>query len=424
MKQKYSSENGQALILLVLGVVVLLGFTALAVDGGMVYSDRRHAQMGSDASSLAGGGAAALYMENHGVVYGNFDCSDAAVIAAQNSTNPNDMGAKLAAVERASDNDYTIDEDISDDNGVDTTCGEDDMGGWVDKYIDIQTMITRDTDTSFAHFVFEGLMRNTVEAVTRVRPRSPAAYGHAVVALNPAACNGQQNGGGFHGDGNIDVIGGGIFSNGCLRADGNPDIDVTNGDVNYVIEVDDPQLFNPSPTQVNPLPPESYMIPAPNCSHADAWNGTGNQLKALVPLDPGLYCVSGELRINANDEFTGDEITIVMLDGGLTINGGAQVQITAPPSNPDPDPALPGVLIYAPDTNHEEIQLSGNSGSYFEGTVYVPGGDINLLGNGDTDAFHTQLIGWNVEVGGTADAYIVFNAPEQYSRPATIELYK
>ncbi len=51
------------LVLLVLGVVVLFGFAALAVDGGMVYSDRRHAQMGSDASSLAGGGAAAVGRE-------------------------------------------------------------------------------------------------------------------------------------------------------------------------------------------------------------------------------------------------------------------------------------------------------------------------------------------------------------------------
>ncbi len=45
--------------LLVLAMVALLGFTALAVDGSMVYSDRRFAQSGSDASSLAGGAEAA-----------------------------------------------------------------------------------------------------------------------------------------------------------------------------------------------------------------------------------------------------------------------------------------------------------------------------------------------------------------------------
>jgi len=49
---KYSSERGQVLVLLVLALVGLLGFTALAIDGGMVYSDRRTAQNAADASAL------------------------------------------------------------------------------------------------------------------------------------------------------------------------------------------------------------------------------------------------------------------------------------------------------------------------------------------------------------------------------------
>ena len=38
-----SSERGQALVLIVLGMVVMLGFTALAIDGGRLYTERRHA---------------------------------------------------------------------------------------------------------------------------------------------------------------------------------------------------------------------------------------------------------------------------------------------------------------------------------------------------------------------------------------------
>jgi hypothetical protein len=424
MNKRHSSESGQVLILLVLGVVVLFGFAALAVDGGMVYSDRRHAQMGSDASSLAGGGAAALYMENHHVIYGNFTCSNANVIAAQNSNDPDNPGAKMAAIARAADNDYTIDDDIADTHGVTTECGIENHGGWADKYIDIKTMVTTDTETSFAQFVFNGIMRNTVEAITRVRPRSPAVFGHAIVALNPANCQGQQNGAGFHGTGDVYVDGGGVFTNGCLSADGNPSVNVDNGSVNYGGQVDDPQLFNPAPQPSEVLPASAYLIPPPNCAHEDAWNGTGNQLEALSPLAPGLYCVTGDLSINANHTFAGTGVTIYMADGDLTINGTATVNITAPSANPDPTPALPGILIYAPQSNHEEIQLNGTGDSYFEGTVYAPGANINLLGNGEADAFHTQLIGWNVEVGGTADAYVVFSAPEQFSRPAMLELYK
>ncbi len=56
MYLKYrNSEGGQASVLLAFAFIALLGFTALAIDGGMIYSNRRHAQNGSDASSLAGG---------------------------------------------------------------------------------------------------------------------------------------------------------------------------------------------------------------------------------------------------------------------------------------------------------------------------------------------------------------------------------
>jgi len=423
MKKRHSSESGQVLVLLVLGVVVLFGFAALAVDGGMVYSDRRHAQMGSDASSLAGGGAAALYMENHYVIYGNFTCSNANVIAAQNSTDPDNPGAKMAAIARAADNDYSIDEDIADTHGVTTECGIESHGGWADKYIDIKTMITSETETSFAQFVFNGIMRNTVEAITRVRPRSPAVYGHAIVALNPAACQGQQNGAGFHGTADVNVTGGGIFSNGCLSADGGPSVSVTDGTVNYVSEVDEPGKFDPVAEVSEALPPSSYIIPPPNCAHADAWNGTGNQLEALSPLEPGLYCVTGDLKINGGT-FTGTDVTIYMADGDLTINGNATVILDSSEADPDPTPAIPGVLIYAPQSNDEDILLNGTGDSSFIGTVYAPGADVTLLGNSETIAFHSLFFCWNVEFGGTAGADVFFNAPEQFSRPALLELYK
>lgn len=50
----FNSEKGQAIVYLVIGLVVFLGFVALAIDGGMVLADRRDAQNATDASALAG----------------------------------------------------------------------------------------------------------------------------------------------------------------------------------------------------------------------------------------------------------------------------------------------------------------------------------------------------------------------------------
>src|SRR5690606_4536767 len=47
-------ERGQTLVQVALMLVVLLGFAALAIDGGMVYAERRHMQNAADAGALAG----------------------------------------------------------------------------------------------------------------------------------------------------------------------------------------------------------------------------------------------------------------------------------------------------------------------------------------------------------------------------------
>jgi len=46
-------ERGQIVILLAVVLIILLGFTALAIDGSMIYSDRRYAQNAADAAALA-----------------------------------------------------------------------------------------------------------------------------------------------------------------------------------------------------------------------------------------------------------------------------------------------------------------------------------------------------------------------------------
>jgi hypothetical protein len=424
MHFRRSTEKGQVLVLLVLAFVALLGFAALAIDGGMVYADKRRAQNGADAASLAGGGASALSLENDFVNYVNFTCTDnghpeyGEILQAQ-------ALARAAAISRSADNDYVIDEDISDHNGVATRCGNEWTGSWFDKYIDITTTITSTTPTNFAHLIYGGPLRTRATAVTRVRPRAPLAFGNAIVALNPAACQGQQNGATFHGNGIVHVTGGGIFTNGCLRGDGNPSVTVIDGSINYVVEINDNAGFNPHPQQVpNPIPDSAYDVPPPNCASPAAHNVHASALVNTAQPLHGLYCATGNLRVNSHDTLIGDGVTIYMSNGEVQINGGATIQLTAPPRSPDPTPAIPGLLIYLPASNNNRVEINGNSSSFFTGTILAPGSNISVLGNGEVDAFRSQIIGWNVEVGGTADTYVLFDAAQLYSDPASLELFR
>src|SRR5215510_5724948 len=98
------SEKGQALVLIALAAVGLFGFAALSIDGGMVFSDKRHAQNAADTAALA-----------------------AALARVRAQSNP-DSAAKLAGEARAitngygdpSDPDTTVEVNICDETGI--TC--------------------------------------------------------------------------------------------------------------------------------------------------------------------------------------------------------------------------------------------------------------------------------------------------------------
>ena len=75
------TENGQAIVLLALAFVVMLGFTAIAVDGSMIYADRRLAQSASDSAALAGAAAAAYRMEELNVTAEAWNCQATSITA-------------------------------------------------------------------------------------------------------------------------------------------------------------------------------------------------------------------------------------------------------------------------------------------------------------------------------------------------------
>lgn len=215
-----------------------------------------------------------------------------------------------------------------------------------------------------------------------------------------------------------------MFSNGCLRAVGNAEAVVTGGSVVYAGSFDGNQdAYNPSPEYTpQKLPAAAYQVSGPNCSDPLAHNIRAQDLRGR--LSPGLYCVTGQVEINAHDTLIGSGVTIYLQDGSLRINGNATIQLSAPAAQPNPAPAIPGMVIYLEASNQNEVQINGNSDSFFQGTVYAPGSDIDVLGTAAINAYRSQIIGWNVEIGGTADTYVVFQDYNQYTKPIRLELYK
>jgi hypothetical protein len=411
------SEKGQAIVYLTLGLIVFLGFVALAIDGGMALADRRNIQNVADAASLAGGSKAALDLEKAHITSTIWNCSD--VQFAMNN-------AEYFAITRAKANNFTISDTVGiNHNYVDTTCNR------TGKYIDVTVEISATTPSNFLQLVFPSALHNEVEAVTRIYPGGPIGLNNAIIALNPDQNCGPKTD--FGANGNFKLIlngGGGIFSNGCIYAKGSGSIVVNDGGGVYGFTWEDPKgLITPQPQYPSqPIDPSMYAISPPDCSDPSAYHISGD---LPATMDPGLYCVTGGLDLHGNKTYNGTGVTIVILSGDVKMNGNIKLNLSAPSTDldvQDPSPAIRGLLFYVPylpptPNCPSDVTFNGTSDTFFIGTILAPCSDLHWLGTNKTGT-NVQVIGWNVEIGGTADFIDDYNGELQVSLPTSMELFK
>jgi hypothetical protein len=494
MQGQRRKEKGQILVLFVFGLVSLLGFTALAIDGSMIYADRRYVQSVSDAAAFAGGGAASQVLEN-GIPsstttlrHQNFKCPPRDAVTGKQLVNLSSsdpairtvsaaiMAAYQTAVQRAADNSFSgLEYSIDNSYGVYVDCRVEYVGGaYYDKYIDVHVRLTKNTQTAFAHLVFgRDSIQNTVDSVVRVRPRTAAAMGYAIASLNKT-CSTSKDGVTFSGNSDTHVEGSGIFSNSCMVANGNLTANVAPNTELYINYFQDGGLadncsnFTKTPPELcmDPYPSRStaplpdFTIEPPDCSKVTNTytlksNGTrvygpGVYTNGLEPstsgpnastrtnpvvLQPGLYCITnGNFGANANEYIVGEDVTIYVQTGSVTVNGGADLRLTA---STDPAPvngALRGMLFYLPPTNANAVSITGNQYSRYSGTIYAPSSDITLGGTQDTITpegetlsgfkYSTQIIGKNVKIDGNSVISIRYDQSEVWENPSALDLYR
>lgn len=440
MVQQRQSEKGQALVLIALGLLALFGFAALAIDGGRVYADRRNMQNASDSSSLAGAAAYAMYLDANGIWHKNWSCAGDWYTSAT-------AYAKTAAINRASSNGYPIDSDpAADFNGVETSCHEVSYGGFTDKYIDVVTYITAETPSSFSQLVYQGPLVQRVVSTARIRPQTSFAFGAALVALNPADCQGQQNGLRFLGNFDVTIQNSSALSMGCLGTQGAGDF-VGAADIVYGTSWDEngPGTVVPGATSgADPLSEQVIEIPPPDCdelpnqtpqsslSGGNISPGIYTQIRvnnnATTTMAPGLYCMIGNLNVMGGGTLIGNGVTIYFQSGDFNTAGNSVVQLKAPeqsPPGPNPDPAVSGLLIYMDPTYSGEIDLQGTSASYYQGTVFAPAAQVEVGGTAsEISSIGVQIIGWDVFVHGDVEMDMFFDDANVYQVPPNLDLRK
>jgi len=401
-----SSEKGQALIIIAFAAVGLFAFAALAIDGGMVFSDRRHSQNAADTAAL-----------------------DAALSKTRGES------WEQEGLDRASSNGYN---DNGASNDVEVYSPPID-GNYAGDNEYVQVKITSHVNTIFARVIGFKQLTNRVVAVARAVPgtTSPMFNGNAVVGLAPTDCKAIM----YQGNANTTIQGGGIFVNSacpsaaffnnsssaqltapCLQSVGG--IQAQPGVLNIP-----PGCIQSGPPEVSAFnyPPDNIVFPNIVCPSGESQDGntlnpgtytSGNKFppSGVTHLNGGTYCVYNDFSVQGGDTVIGHDVIIIMMDGDVTFNGGATIELSGPAGPQTIDNPYGGLFLYMPMSNSGTISINGNSESGFTGTILAPAADITINGTGE-NGLHGQIIGYTVDLSGTSETTIVYDADENWDAP-------
>ena len=465
-----SQEKGQIIVILALALVAIIGITALAIDGSLIYNERRQDQNAADSVALAGAGAGAKYLTN--VDSGTPICGTTLGVAVTqtiynevlSSYEPyyrDDFDIPSSTVLTQSDLAAVLPKLTSNgaldaaDQGFTITCGA--YAGLGIQYLDVRVKITSQEDTNFASVVGQDQLRSSIEATARVYPEQAFAYGNALVSLSDV-CQPNQGGVIFLGNSTTYINLGGIFSNSCIEADGSSIIDVIGGSVSAFHD-DGCDDYEPGYTIEPPVgcakAPAKLpkgMMPPPVCPEkvgtnefsegqfggtetlSPGWYYSGITIKnkANITLSPGLYCIYGGMRNDAQSVLNGQNVTLYFLDDSnvkFNQNTGTTygTNLIAPACDNStcgvPD-AVQGLLMYFAVGEDAQVTLNGGSYNHYVGTIY--GEDTNFTMNGGTETytFNTQVIGNYIYISGGAQLMMDLNNKQWVQNPPSLSLIK
>ncbi|HLO29021.1 MAG TPA: pilus assembly protein TadG-related protein [Anaerolineales bacterium] len=435
-----TTEKGQALIMIAFAAIGLFAFAALAIDGSLAFSDRRHAQNAADTSALA----AALAKINA-------QDWDAAARARATSNGYTDDGRTKVYVHLCSDTSLVTDE------GIPLTCRGLPTGAKPEEYIHVY--IKSIVSTYFTRVIGRSEVINHVEAVAHAIPgyRNSTFGGQALVAVNKDACPAFSYGG----NGKIAVTGSGIFVNSRCTST-NPALDSQSANAyltvpcyNVVGGVDANNLTSTGPcTSLSPQPSlfmsnplANFPAPKIDCASyplgtfsstgttttitAGRYNPTNSHnsfpdtaWQPNVIMEPGIYCIDlagHDFSLSGGQTLTGSNVLIYMQTGGVSWQTKGIHLSAMQGVNPDYD----GLLLYLPPENHSIVSITGGGDSSFVGTILAPGSQVKIAGGSDTGTvgvLENQIISDTISLTGGADLIINFNAKVQWKPPVPPEI--
>jgi len=390
MPTRIRDERGAAAFMVAVSLLLLVGFAALAIDGGLGFDQRRGTQNASDNAALA---------------------------AAWEACNPSGgTDPETAAKAVAAENGY-------DDTDPDVVVTVNPLGA-----TEYEVIIQRVNDTTFAG---PGVAADTLTVVSQAVATCELELflgGYAIFA-GADSC---ASGGSIELDltGSTKTINGGIFSNGDLKING-PNTTIV-GNIEYrgtfntnVVGVTAEKVFG-SPKEY-PLTldiadfrpggaretadPGNYFDSAPGTAIDNDWmvsNGyaTGNNSNIVI-TQQGIYYSpkTGNDAINLKGVSTAVGVAVTFVsEGQMHVIGDADITGFAPVNEGAPSPYSPLVLFSNAEPpgscSTNAIQFSGSNMTW-TGLIYAPNGEVQMSASSTDATINGSIIGYSVDISGS-----------------------
>ena len=362
--RRLKDESGQSLVIAAFCMTCLMGCVALAADVGLMLRAKRLLQTAADSAAIAGA------LEINFATMDGTTVTNAANLAAQKNGFTNGSNGVTITV-----------------NPTPTSGPHAGQAGYV------EVIAAQSQPTFFMQLFGRSSMTVSARAVaTNLSTTSGCVYTLGTTGVDLS----------ITGNANIQITTCGIVddsrSRNALSLNGNVTLDAKSigvvggvskaGNVSIsptpvtgIVSTSDPLAFLPAPTVPKTCSIASIPTNKTTTLSAGCYSGLSGSGNINLVLNPGLYVINGDFTFSGNVTITGTNVTLDLL-GNLNLPGNVGLNLTAPTSGP-----YNGVVIYQPLGNANPLNLTGNSGSTFEGIVYAPGAAVALTGNSGSSIY-------------------------------------
>ncbi len=400
-------RRGAVLLVVAVALLGLLGIVAIALDGGLLLSERRHAQAVADAAALA---AAADLYQNY---------------AANKGLDPRGT-AKAIALGYAKSNGYANDGTLS----VVTVNIPPKSGDYTGKAGYVEVVVQFNQPRYFSAVFGSGAVPVGSRAVASSVTTAPSPIG--ILLLNPAVPRALD----MVGSGSVTVNSGkvvvdsnssqaaGLTGSGSVTA---PEIDITGSGPGYTTT--GPARFVTTPTAGNiqtgaaPTADPLAIIAAPDPNSLPTQSVSTLQIRQDTVLQPGRYI--GGIAITGRPNVTLQPGIYYMDHGGfsvtgsgtvsgqgvmlyndptpnsgqaISITGSGTINLSAPTGGP-----YQGMAIFqARDAGDVPVRITGSGSFNLLGAIYAPSSPVQITGSGGA-VIGSQVVCDTLSITGSGD---------------------